>query len=88
MAGLQWAAIWNLLSQCSHGKNRPGFRLGAVFFIMMVTSLGGRFHNAATDIEPVFGFGIEGGAILEVAAKAVPYVFAMTFVVFIMAFIP
>jgi C4-dicarboxylate transporter DctM subunit len=58
------------------------------FCIMMVTSLGVGFITPPLGLNLFVVSGLTGEPILKVAAKAVPYVFAMAFVVLLLAFIP
>ena len=58
------------------------------FSIMMVTSLGVGFITPPLGLNLFVVSGLTGEPILKVAAKAVPYVFAMLFVVLLLAFIP
>ncbi len=58
------------------------------FCIMMVTSLGVGFITPPLGLNLFVVSGLTGEPILNVAAKAVPYVFAMAFVVLMLAFIP
>ncbi len=58
------------------------------FCIMMVTSLGVGFITPPLGLNLFVVSGLTGEPILKVAAKAVPYVFAMAFVVLMLAFIP
>jgi C4-dicarboxylate transporter DctM subunit len=58
------------------------------FCIMMVTSLGVGFITPPLGLNLFVVSGLTGEPILKVAAKAVPYVFAMASVVLLLAFIP
>jgi len=58
------------------------------FCIMMVTSLGVGFITPPLGLNLFVVSGLTGEPILKVAAKAVPYVFTMAFVVLLLAFIP
>ena len=58
------------------------------FSIMMVTSLGVGFITPPLGLNLFVVSGLTGEPILKVAVKAVPYVFAMLFVVLLLAFIP
>ncbi len=58
------------------------------FCIMMVISLGVGFITLPLGLNLFVGSGLTGEPISKVAAKAVPYVFAMAFVVLMFAFIP
>jgi len=58
------------------------------FCIMMVTSLGVGFITPPLGLNLFVVSGLTGEPILKVAAKAVPYVFSMAFVVLLLAFIP
>ena len=58
------------------------------FCIMMVTALGVGFITPPLGLNLFVVSGLTGEPILKVAAKAVPYVFAMAFVVLMLAFIP
>jgi C4-dicarboxylate transporter DctM subunit len=58
------------------------------FCIMMVTSLGVGFITPPLGLNLFVVSGLTGEPILKVAAKAVPYVFAMAAVVLILAFVP
>ncbi|MCP4077009.1 MAG: TRAP transporter large permease [Gammaproteobacteria bacterium] len=58
------------------------------FCIMMVTSLGVGFITPPLGLNLFVVSGLTGEPILKVAAKAVPYVFAMACVVLMLAFIP
>ena len=58
------------------------------FCIMMVTSLGVGFITPPLGLNLFVVSGLTGEPILKVAAKAVPYVTAMAFVVLLLAFIP
>lgn len=58
------------------------------FCIMMVTSLGVGFITPPLGLNLFVVSGLTGEPILKVAAKAVPYVFTMGFVVLLLAFIP
>ncbi len=58
------------------------------FCIMMVTSLGVGFITPPLGLNLFVVSGLTGEPILKVAGKAVPYVFAMAMVVFMLAFIP
>jgi tripartite ATP-independent transporter DctM subunit len=58
------------------------------FCIMMVTSLGVGFITPPLGLNLFVVSGLTGTPILKVAAKAVPYVLAMFFVVLLLAFVP
>jgi C4-dicarboxylate transporter DctM subunit len=58
------------------------------FCIMMVTSPGVGFITPPLGLNLFVVSGLTEEPILKVAAKAVPYVFAMGFVVLLLAFIP
>ncbi len=58
------------------------------FCIVMVTSLGVGFITPPLGLNLFVVSGLTGTPILKVAAKAVPYVFAMLFVVLLLAFVP
>jgi C4-dicarboxylate transporter DctM subunit len=58
------------------------------FCIMMVTSLGVGFITPPLGLNLFVVSGLTGEPILKVAAKAIPYVFAMAGVVLLLAFIP
>jgi len=58
------------------------------FCIMMVTALGVGFITPPLGLNLFVVSGLTGEPILKVAAKAVPYVFAMAFVVLLLAFVP
>ena len=58
------------------------------FCIMMVTSLGVGFITPPLGLNLFVVSGLTGESILKVAGMAVPYVFAMGFVVLLLAFIP
>ncbi len=58
------------------------------FCIMMVTSLGVGFITPPLGLNLFVVSGLTGTPILKVAAKAVPYVLSMFFVVLLLAFVP
>jgi C4-dicarboxylate transporter DctM subunit len=58
------------------------------FCIMMVTSLGVGFITPPLGLNLFVVSGLTGEPILKVAVQAIPYVFAMGFVVLLLAFIP
>jgi C4-dicarboxylate transporter DctM subunit len=58
------------------------------FCIMMVTSLGVGCITPPLGLNLVVVTGLTGEPILKVAVQAIPYVFAMGFVVLLLAFIP
>jgi len=58
------------------------------FCIMMVTSLGVGFITPPLGLNLFVVSGLTGTPILKVAGKALPYVFAMLFVVLLLAFVP
>ncbi len=58
------------------------------FCIMMVTSLGVGFITPPLGLNLFVVSGLTGEPILNVAVQAIPYVFAMGFVVLLLAFIP
>ena len=58
------------------------------FCIMMVTSLGVGFITPPLGLNLFVVSGLTGEPILKVAAKAIPYVFTMAFVVLLLAYIP
>ncbi len=58
------------------------------FCIMMVTALGVGFITPPLGLNLFVVSGLTGEPILKVAAKAVPYVFTMAFVVLLLAFVP
>jgi C4-dicarboxylate transporter DctM subunit len=58
------------------------------FCIMMVTSLGVGCITPPLGLNLVVVTGLTGEPILKVAVQAIPYVFAMGFVVLLRAFIP
>ena len=58
------------------------------FCIMMVTSLGVGFITPPLGLNLFVVSGLTGEPILKVAAKAVPYVFAMFLIVLMLAYIP